>query len=481
VSQMRNAAAAPLTRLQKLIYGSGDWSKASFNVLRQLFYAIFLTDVVGLDARLASLAALISIVWDAVNDPIIGALSDNVRTRWGRRRPFILLFAVPFALAFVLLWWAPPWQSQVMLMIHVTLAYMVSDTLQTLVTVPYLSLTPELAKDYDERTSLTSYRMFFNLLASLATAVAAPGILDAVVKAGYSQQQGYVTVGALFGGLAVLPLLLIFFSLREQDAPPQPPEEQLTFRKTIRVLWANRPFRFAAGFYVLNWISFDVVGLMLPYYLLYWVGEGNLLAKVNLLGVRLPLESAIFGVLLITATAAIPLWGWLARRFSKRFAYIAGMGFWIGVQLLIYSLQPQQTTLMLMLAALAGLSVSTAHVLPEAIFPDVIDWDELRTHTRREGMYYGAINFIRKLSSALATFITLQFLGWFGYQAPPADAQVFTQSETTLQVIRLLTGPFVAVLLIGAIGFAWFYPLSRERQKRIRRALERRYLFVKEG
>ena len=130
---------------------------------------------------------------------------------------------------------------------------------------------------------------------------------------------------------------------------------------------------------------------------------------------------------------------------------------------------------------LAGLSVSTAHVLPEAIFPDVIDWDELRTHTRREGMYYGAINFIRKLSSALATFITLQFLGWFGYQSPPAAAQVFTQSETTLQVIRMLTGPFVAVLLIGAIGFAWFYPLSRERQKRIRRALERRYLFIKEG
>ena len=140
-------------------------------------------------------------------------------------------------------------------MIHVTLAYMVSDTLQTLVTVPYLALTPELAGDYDERTSLTSYRMFFNLLASLATAVAAPAILDAVVMAGHTQQQGYVTVGALFGGLAVLPLLLIFIILREKDAPP--PQEKPAIRQTIRMLWANRPFRLAAGFYVLNWISFD--------------------------------------------------------------------------------------------------------------------------------------------------------------------------------------------------------------------------------
>jgi len=469
---METTLRAPLTRLQKLIYGSGDWSKASFNVLRQLFYAIFLTDVVGLDARLASLAAPISILWDAVNDPIIGALSDQVRTRWGRRRPFILIFAIPFALAFLLLWWAPPWSSQALLMIHVTLAYMVSDTLQTLVTVPYLALTPELAGDYDERTSLTSYRMFFNLLASLATAVAAPAILDAVVMAGHTQQQGYVTVGALFGGLAVLPLLLIFIILREKDAPP--PQEKPAIRQTIRMLWANRPFRLAAGFYVLNWISFDVVGLMLPYYLLYWVGEGDLLAGMNLAGLTLPLESVIFGVLLVTATAAIPFWSWLARRFNKRLAYIAGMGFWIGVQLLIYTLQPRQILLMLILSLLAGLSVSTAHVLPEAILPDVIDWDELRTRARHEGMYYGAINFIRKLSSALSVFITLQLLGWFGYQAPPAGAQIHVQSETTLQVIRLLTGPFVALLLIGAIGFAWVYPLSRERQQQMRRVLERR-------
>jgi glycoside/pentoside/hexuronide:cation symporter, GPH family len=130
--------------------------------------------------------------------------------------------------------------------------------------------------------------------------------------------------------------------------------------------------------------------------------------------------------------------------------------------------------MIMIFAFLAGLSVSTAHVMPEALFPDVIDWDELRTDTRREGMYYGAVNFIRKLSSAIAIFVALQILGWFGYKAPPESATIYTQSATTLNVIRLLTGPTIAVLLVSAIAMAWSYPLTRERQNRIQKMLQRR-------
>lgn len=145
----------------KLVYGSGDWGMASFGTLRQIFYAIFLTDVVGLDARLASVAALIGVIWDAINDPIVGVLSDRFHSRWGRRRPFLLFFSIPFGLSFFLLWWAPPWESQIALMVTVTLAFMISDTLQTLVVVPFFALTPDITRDYDERTSITGFRMFF--------------------------------------------------------------------------------------------------------------------------------------------------------------------------------------------------------------------------------------------------------------------------------------------------------------------------------
>ena len=471
-AQATQAANLPL--FTKLVYGSGDWGMASFGTLRQIFYAIFLTDVVGLDARLASLAALVGVVWDAINDPLVGILSDRIQTRWGRRRPFLLIFAIPFGLSFLLLWWTPPWESQLALMATVTLAFMISDTLQTLVIVPFFALTPEITPDYDERTSLTGYRMFFNLLASLATAVSAPMIVDMALKSGATQQQGYLTVAALFGGLAAVPFLLIGIFIRERFAGKAVAQDEIPLRTTLRTAWSNIPFRFATGIYVLNWITFDLVALMLPFFLVYWIAGGDLLVSINLFGEPIALESVVLGLLLITAVLALPIWMWLARRFSKRSAYIIGMSFWALVQILIFMVQPGQVGLILILAVLAGLSVSTAHVLPDAIFPDVIEWDELRTRRRHEGIYYGTKNFVRKLTGAVAIFLALQVLGWFGYQSPPQGALQFSQSPATLAAIRWLTGPFGAVMLLSAIAVAWFYPLNRERHARIRRLLEKR-------
>ncbi|MCL4268441.1 MAG: MFS transporter, partial [Anaerolineales bacterium] len=175
----------------KALYGSGDWGIASIGMMRSIFYAIYLTDVVGIEPRLASLGALVGIVWDAINDPIIGILSDRVKSKLGRRRPFLLWFAFPFGLSFVMLWSAPNWESQVGLLIYVTLAFMLSDTLTTLVTVPFLSLTPELTQDYDERTSLSSFRTVFQLLSAMTVVIAAPMIVDAVIVGGGTQQQGF--------------------------------------------------------------------------------------------------------------------------------------------------------------------------------------------------------------------------------------------------------------------------------------------------
>ena len=111
---------------------------------------------------------------------------------------------------------------------------------------------------------------------------------------------------------------------------------------------------------------------------------------------------------------------------------------------------------------------------PDVLFPDVIEWDELRTRRRQEGIYYGIKNFVRKMTGALAIFIALQVLGWVGYQAPPEGATFFQQSPPTLMAIRILIGPFGALLLFSAVVMAWFYPLTRERHARIRRLLARR-------
>lgn len=461
-----------LTRFTKIIYGSGDWGLASWGTLRQIFYAIFLTDVVGLEARLASYAALIGVMWDAINDPLVGMLSDRVQTRWGRRRPFLLIFAIPFGLAFLLMWWAPPWKNQFALMVHVTLAYIISDTLQTLVAVPFYTLTPEMTPDYDERTELTSYRMVFNLLASLILAVTAPMIKNTAIQYGFTPSQSYLIIAGLFGSLGAIPFLIMFFFIHERH--PRPPQRSPTLKEISQTVWENVPFRFATSLYMLNWMTVDLVALMLPFFLKYWVAGGNLMATLPVLGEPIALESVILGLMFITAVVAIPLWNWLSHQTSKRMAYIYGMGFWAIVQLLIIFIQPGQTGFILALTVFAGISISTAHVLPEAIFPDVIEWEELRTRRRHEGVYYGTKNFLRKLSGAVAIFFSLQILGVFGYQTPPSGATTFQQSPSAIQAIRMLTGPFGAVLLFSAIIVAWFYPLTREKHKRIQALLSRR-------
>jgi GPH family glycoside/pentoside/hexuronide:cation symporter len=457
----------------KLVYGTGDWGTAGYGTLRQIFYAIFLTDVVGLDPRLASVAALIGIVWDAINDPLVGMLSDRVRTRWGRRRPFLLFFSIPFGLSFLLLWYAPPFEGQIAKAIFITIAFMIADTLETLVAVPFSALTPELTPDYDERTSLTGFRMFFNLAISLVAAVAAPAIVDGVIAGGGTQQQGYLVTAAIFGGLAAMPFLLIFFVVREHELTPEQ-TNSVSFFETVRTAWANIPFRFATAVYMLNWITFDLVALVLPFYLLYWISSGNLMAQADVFGISLPIESAVFALLLITSVIVLPFWIFISYRFSKQVAYMVGMIFWAVVQLVIFSIQPGQVGLILTMSVLAGISVSSAHLLPDSLFPDVIEWDELRTRRRSEGIYYGVKNFIRKLTGALAIFIGLQTLGWFGYQTPPEGATQFMQPASALMAIRILIGPFGAILLFSAVAMAWFYPLTRERHARIRRLLGKR-------
>jgi len=469
---MNSTSKARLPFWVKLLYGSGDWGISSIGMMRSIFYALYLTDVVGLEPRLASYGALIGIIWDAVNDPIIGILSDRLTTRWGRRRPFLLLFAIPFGLSFIILWSAPSWDNQIALMFYVTLSFMISDTLTTLVSVPFLSLTPELTPDYDERTTLTSFRSFFQLVGALSMVIAAPSIVDLVIKSGGTQQQGFMTVGAIFGSIGAIPLLLIGIFIRETSTPEQ--QQQMPFRETLSAAWENIPFRFAVGIHMLNWSAVDMVAVAFPYFLLYWVAQGNLLASIRVFGFDLAYESAFFGILMSVCILFVPFWLWLSKIRNKREAYVLGMALWVAVTFMIYPIQPGQTNYLLLIAALAGIGVSAAYTLPDSMFADVIEWDELRTGRRQEGIFYGIRTLIRKLTGALVIFITLQLLGSSGYVSPPEDAIQVIQSDSALQMIRLLVSPFGAVMLSGTIIFAWLFPLSREKHARIQKLLERR-------
>ena len=461
-----------LPRWLKVLYGSGDWGISSGGMMRSIFYAIYMTDVVGLEPRIASFGALIGILWDAINDPIIGTLSDRIHTRWGRRRPFLLLFAIPFGLSFILLWSVPPLESQTALLIYVTVSFMIADTLQTLIAIPLLSLTPELTSDYDERTTLTSYRSFFQLAGALTVVLAAPAIVDRVLASGGSQQQGYMLVGAIFGLIGAIPLLLLGLFIREHSTPEQ--TEAIPFWESLQAAWQNVPFRYAVGMHMLNWSAVDMLAVAFPFFLLYWVAQGDMLASIEVFGLQLSYESAFFGTLMSVCILFIPFWLWLARRRNKREAYMLGMIFWVAVQLLIFTIRPGDTNYLLIVAALAGIGVSAAYTMPDSIFADVIEWDELRTRRRQEGIFYGIRTLIRKLTGGLVIFVTLQLLGGSGYVSPPAGMLQFSQSDSALQMIRLLVSPLSATIVCGTILLAWLFPLTREKYARIQRLLEQR-------
>jgi GPH family glycoside/pentoside/hexuronide:cation symporter len=460
----------------KLIYGSGEFGLSSIGMMRSIFYAIFLTDVVGLEPRIASFGALAGIIWDAINDPLVGMLSDRARSRFGRRRIFLLIFAIPFGLSFVMLWSAPGWDNQIALLIFVTLSFMLVDTLSTLISVPYLSLTPEITKDYDERTSLAGFRTIFQLTGSFSVVVFVPLITDRAIENGLTQQHGLMIAGGIFGLVAVLSYFSIVISIKETEQDKAP--ITIPFRETIKTAWGNIPFRYAVGIYLLNGSAIDLAAVIFPYFLLYWVSTGNLLAKASIFGVELALESAFFGTLMLFAALALPFWLRFAKKKNKQLAYVFGILFFVFVEIFIFLVQPGQMSQLIVLGALAGIGISAAYILPDSIFPDIIEWDELRTGKRQEGIYYGARAFIRKFTGALVMFSALQALGWAGYQTPPHDAVQFSQPESALLMIRMLVSPIAATLFIFAAGIAFFYPLSREKHARIQRLLARRKDFA---
>jgi GPH family glycoside/pentoside/hexuronide:cation symporter len=441
-----------LSTRTKLLYGIGDTGFSLLGTIIGAYFAIFLTDVIQLDPGIAAATIFVGRSWDYVNDPLIGHISDRTRTRWGRRRPFLLFGFLPYALTFALLWWRPPIQQQVPLGIYYGAAYLIYEAAATFVYMPYFALTPELTRDYDERTSLTSYRMFFSIVASLVAFTLPLTLIGRFVP---ENAMRVLTMGAIFGLGGALPLLLTFFGTRERHAhlDHEPPALLPSLRAALR----NRPFVFSVVMFLLTWVAISLLESTLLYFIKYGVQRESQ-------------SDLIMLVIFAVAMAALPFWNWASRHWNKRWAYVAGIAFWAVVQLFIVSLNPSTSlTVILILCALAGIGVSAAHVIPWALIPDAIEWDELNTGERHEGMFYSLVTLAKKIATSIALPLALLLLRTTGY-APNAEQQL----PSALLGIRILAGPIPAFLLCAGIVFALFYPLSRERHAEVCRELDQR-------
>ena len=423
----------------KLAYGAGDLGPAIAANILIFFLFIFLTEVAGLPAGVAGSILLIANIWDAINDPMVGVLTDRTRTRWGRRRPWILFGAIPFGLTFIAQWIVPfPSQTGWLVAYYIAIA-LLFNSFYTAVNLPYTALTPELTQDYDERTSLNNFRFAFSISGSLLSGVLHPIILDRFAD---NPPLGWFVASLIWAVLAVIPLFWCFFGTRERYTSDS---ETLPILRQFQIALRNRPYLFVVGIYLFSWLAVQVTASIIPVYIRFWMG--------------LPNAWTGFTILAVQGTALIMLFVWnqVSRRTGKKLVYGLGMGCWLLAQIGLFTLQPGQQVQMLVLAVMAGVGVSTAYLIPWSMVPDVIELDELQTGQRREGIFYGLISLLQKIGRGLGLFLVGQALEWAGYQGTLA-----VQPESALQAIRIAIGPMPAIYLILGGVLAYFYPLTRE-------------------
>ncbi len=441
-----------LTRREKWTYGSGDLAFSLTSTIIGAYFAIYLTDVVGVSPAIAALAIFVGSTWDYINDPIVGYISDRTRSRWGRRRPFLLFAALPLAAAFALMWWRPPISSQIMLGLYFALIYALYDTVATFAYMPYFALTPELTSDYDERTELTTTRMFFSILGSLVAFT-----LPLLIVNGFNPAHAgrVLLMGGIFGLVAAVPVLLVFFGTREREEFMN--MEQTGIWQSVKAAWKNRPFIFGLVIFLFTWVTITIIQLILLYYIKYVVH-------------RETQSDLIMATIFVVAMFALPLWQWISGRLNKRLAYIAGIVFLIAVLLCLASLGPTTgMPLLLGLCVLAGIGVASAHVLPWSMIPDAIEYGQWQTGERHEGMFYSLITLAQKIATSIALPLALLVLNYSGY-LPNSSAE----PASAVTGIRIIAGPIPAVLLGLGILFAAIYPLERENYSEIAHKLEER-------
>jgi len=447
----------------KLAYGAGDLGPAITANLGVFFALFFFTNVAGLSAGLAGSILMIGKIWDAINDPMVGVLSDRTTSRWGRRLPWMLYGAIPFGIFFFLQWIVPQFSAdkganQWGLFWYYVIIAIFFNAFYTVVNLPYTALTPELTQDYNERTSLNSFRFTFSIGGSILSLILAQ-VIFAQLK--IPPQQQYLVLAGICTVLSILPLFWCVFGVRDHvlafEAQRRETEEteHIPIPEQLRIAFRNRPFLYVVGIYLCSWLAVQVTASILPYFVVNWMGLSNAdFPKVAI---------AVQG----TALTTLFLWSAISQRVGKKAVYYMGMSLWIIVQGGLFFLQPGQVGLMYILAILAGFGVSTAYLIPWSMMPDVIELDELETGKRREGAFYGFMVLLQKVGLALGLFIVGQALEWAGFKETLPGQPPPVQPESALLAIRIAIGPLPTLALIGGLILAYFYPITREKHTEI--------------
>jgi GPH family glycoside/pentoside/hexuronide:cation symporter len=437
----------------KVLYGVADGGIAMLGSSVQFFLLFFYTDVLGLAPGLSGTALLVGkLTWDAVNDPVFGYFSDRTHTRLGRRRPYILIGAIPLGLVAWLLYSIPAGLTGARAFLTILGTFLLFDTLHTMVSVPYYALTPEMTHDYEERTSLTAVRMVFSVLGYILGAAGTTAIAGLFQSAlGWGEKAAYSGMGAVFGLISAATVLVTGLSVRERPSDEVKPSSLPPVAAVVQT-FRNRPFmQLVAAYFICN-LSFTLLTTLLPYYLTY---------QLDMEG-QVPI---VLFVMLVTIGVFLFPWKLVSDRINKGPAYALGLFVASVAVISTFFLPYGPTSLIYVIALVAGLGFSGQWVFPWGMLPDVVEYDERQTGERREGIYYGVWAFLTKFTNAFGIAVSGWALDLFGY------VPNVVQTDMARLGIRLFFGIIPSVAIILGLPLLIWYPITKASHADLRAKL----------
>jgi GPH family glycoside/pentoside/hexuronide:cation symporter len=461
--------------LTKLSYGLGTsldmWGLWLYPGVAFAVFNIYL----GVAPWLVGLALTIVRIYDAIVDPIVGWISDNLRSKHGRRRPFILIAGILSGLGLPLLFAiSPSWSKITFLGVSVIFWYMIASSLiyfpiVSTFAVPYNSLGAELSPDYEERTSIMTYRSVMqkvfevgNFYALRFTNLAWFLLPD---RSGKNTLRGIQVYTSILGILMAIFAIIIFFRVKERyyDKVVVKIKERISIKSSFYETLKCQPFRIMMGMGGAFTLGTSMVGSLGYYTTVYHVCGGNTIRGDN--------WNFFMGIAyMIGGLLGAPILARAAHKIGKRNAVIVAASIGIigyGGSWFLYT--PLIPWLQTIASGTMGLAAAGLWMLHSSIGADVIDYDELHTRKRREGSFTACASYILKLGNSGGYFVSGLILGWAGF-----NSSIKIQSPETIFWIRAMLASIPVIGLSIAIMFILRLSLTKQKCETIRRALEER-------
>ena len=429
--------------LKHVSYAMGNFANTiAYQVFgnRIQFYYV---DILGLNAATAGILWTIYGLWNAVNDPLMGQLSDRTRSKFGRRVPYVAFGAIPLGLSFFFLW-TPPGKSAWLLAAYFLMILFIFDTLYSLTFIAYNSLFPEVAPNVHDRVDLSTVREILGTIALLLSYILAPILAGSV---------GYVWMGAIMGALVGIGYLISMIGIKE--APIDDKEVQLGMRESLKIVLSSLPFRWFLGANIAKEYIWLALGAMLPFWRKYVL---NIQAPVNIFGTQLgpgDAEAVLLGLAILLALPCLLIWRPILLRLGYRRTWImAALVFIPGLFLMMIAkdFYSGLTGTLLVAPGLAG-----SMILPFPVISEVIDDDAKKEHGyRREGIFFGMNGGITKLAFSAQGILFASVMSAAGYIAGQT-----VQTASAVNGIRFMIGGTTIIATLITAFCMWRYPLGR--------------------